>query len=132
MGDLLGYLLLNRDFHISEDTPDGEKVCRSLLAYYNTGEGAEEIQNLLSEYRKVIYENEMDFRIPLGNDYEKGVATSIRRRQLYELKDMTLTSTTEYVIGGMKYKVNSIFDIDTKDSDEALKRLMEKEIDKVS
>lgn len=56
MGDLLGYLLLNRDFHISEDTPDGEKVCRSLLAYYNTGEGAEEIQNLLSEYRKVIYE----------------------------------------------------------------------------
>lgn len=82
--------------------------------------------------RKVIYENEIDFRIPSGNEYEKNVATSIRRRQLYELKDMTLTSTTEYVIGGMKYKVNSIFDIDTKDSDEALKRLMEKEIDKVS
>ena len=82
--------------------------------------------------RKVIYENEIDFRIPSGNDYEKDVATSIRRRQLYELKDMTLTSSTEYVIGGMKYKVNSIFDIDTKDSEEALKRLMEKEIDKVS
>ena len=82
--------------------------------------------------RKVIYENEIDFRIPSGNDYEKDVATSIRRRQLYELKDMTLTSTTEYMIGGMKYKVNSIFDIDTKDSEEALKRLMEKEIDKVS
>ena len=82
--------------------------------------------------RKVIYENEIDFRIPSGNDYEMDVATSIRRRQLYELKDMTLTSTTEYVIGGMKYKVNSIFDIDTKDSDEALKRLMKKEIDKVS
>ena len=82
--------------------------------------------------RKVIYENEIDFRIPSGNEYEKDVATSIRRRQLYELKDMTLTSTTEYVIGGMKYKVNSIFDIDTKDSEEALKRLMEKEIDKVS
>ena len=82
--------------------------------------------------KKVIYENEIYFRIPPGNDYEKDVATSIRRRQLYELKDMTLTSTTEYVISGMKYKVNSIFDIDTKDSDEALKRLMEKEIDKVS
>ena len=52
--------------------------------------------------KKVIYENEIDFRIPSGNDYEKDVATSIRRRQLYELKDMTLTSTTEYVIGGMK------------------------------
>ena len=82
--------------------------------------------------RNVIYENEVDFRIPSGNEYEKDVATSIRRRQRYEQKDMTLTSTTEYVIGGMKYKVNSIFDIDTKDSDEALKRLMEKEIDKVS
>ena len=82
--------------------------------------------------RKVIYENEIDFRIPSGNEYEKDVATSIRRRQLYELKDMTLTSTTEYVIGGMKYKVNSIFDMETKDSDEALKRLMEKEIDNIS
>ena len=82
--------------------------------------------------RKVIYENEIDFRIPSGNEYEKDVATSIRRRQLYELKDMTLTSSTEYVISGMKYKVNSIFDIETKDSEEALKRLMEKEIDKVS
>ena len=82
--------------------------------------------------KKVIYENEIDFRIPSGNDYEKDVATSIRRRQLYELKDMILTSTTEYVIGGMKYKVYSVFDIETKDSEEALKRLMEKEIDKVS
>lgn len=63
MGDLLGYLLLNRDFHISEDTLDGEKVCRSLLAYYNTGEGAEEIQDLLSEYRKVIYENDAPMEI---------------------------------------------------------------------
>ena len=54
--------------------------------------------------RNVIYENEIDFRIPSGNEYEKDVATSIRRRQLYELKDMTLTSTTEYVIGGMKYQ----------------------------
>ena len=82
--------------------------------------------------RKVIYENEIDFRIPSGNDYEKDVATSIRRRQTNHLNEKTLTSTTEYVIGGMRYKVNSIFDIDTKDSDEALKRLMEKEIDKVS
>ena len=75
---------------------------------------------------------DMDFRIPSGNDYEKDVATSIRRRQRCEQKDMTLTSTTEYMIGGMKYKVNSIFDVEMKDSVEALKRLMEKEIDKVS
>ena len=82
--------------------------------------------------RKVIYENEIDFRIPSGNEYEKDVATSIRRRQTNHLNEKTLTSTTEYVIGGMKYKVNSIFDIETKDIEEALKRLMEKEIDKVS
>lgn len=63
MRDLLGYLLLNRDFQISEDTPDGEKVCRLLLAYYNTGEGAEEIQSLLSEYRKVIYEKDAPMEI---------------------------------------------------------------------
>lgn len=63
MGNFLGYLLLNRDFHISEDTPDGEQVCRSLLAYYNTGEGAEEIQSLLSEYRKAIYENDAPMEI---------------------------------------------------------------------
>lgn len=63
MGNFLGYLLLNRDFHISEETPDGKKVCRSLLAYYNTGEGAEEIQSLLSEYRKVIYENDAPMEI---------------------------------------------------------------------
>lgn len=76
--------------------------------------------------------NETELRIPSGNEFQHGVATGIRRRQRYELKNMTLTSTTEYVIGGMKYKVNSIFDMETKDSDEALKRLMEKEIDKVS
>ena len=82
--------------------------------------------------RKVIYENEIDFRITSGNEYEKDIATSIRRRQTNHLNEKTLTSTTEYVIGGMKYKVNSIFDIETKDIEEALKRLMEKEIDKVS
>ena len=63
MGDLLGYLLLNLDFHINEDTPDGEKVCRSLLTYYNTGRGAKEIQSLLLEYRKVIYENDAPMEI---------------------------------------------------------------------
>lgn len=62
-GNLLGYLLLNRDFHISVDTPNGEKVCRSLLAYYNTGEGVEKIRGLLSEYRKAVYENDAPMEI---------------------------------------------------------------------
>lgn len=63
MGDLLGYLLLNRDFHISENTPAGKRVCRSLLAYYTTGEGSEEMQSLLSDYRKDIYENDAPMEI---------------------------------------------------------------------
>lgn len=63
MGNFLGYLLLNRDFHISEGTLTGEKVCRSLLDYYTTGEGIEEIQGRLSEYRKEIYENDSPMEI---------------------------------------------------------------------
>lgn len=62
-GNLLGYLLLNRDFHISVDTPNGEKVCHLLLVYFNTGEGVEEIRSLLSEYRKAIYENDAPMEI---------------------------------------------------------------------
>lgn len=62
-GNLLGYLLLNQDFHISVDTPNGEKVCHSLLAYYNTGEGVEKIRGLLSEYRKAVYENDAPMEI---------------------------------------------------------------------
>ena len=65
-GNLLGYLLLNRDFHISVDTPNGEKVCHSLLAYYNTGEGVEKIRGLLSEYRKAVYENDAPMEIYLS------------------------------------------------------------------
>ncbi|WP_294855274.1 DEAD/DEAH box helicase [uncultured Oscillibacter sp.] len=63
MGNFLGYLLLNRELHISDDTPTGEKVRRSLLTYYTTGEGLEEIQSLLSEYRKEIYENDAPMEI---------------------------------------------------------------------
>ena len=55
MGNFLGYLLLNRELHINNDTPTGEKLCRSLLAYYTSGKKPEEIQNILLEYRKEIY-----------------------------------------------------------------------------
>lgn len=63
MANLLGYLLLNQEFHISDDTPIGEKVCLSLLAYYFTGERMEEMQSLLSEYRKEIYGNDNPMEI---------------------------------------------------------------------
>lgn len=63
LGSLLGNLLLNREFQISNDTHAGKKVCRSLLNYYTTGEGLEEIQQLLPEYRKEIYKNDNPMEI---------------------------------------------------------------------
>lgn len=58
LANLLGYLLLNRKFQISNDILAEERVCHSLLCYYKTGEGMEEIQQLLPEYRKEIYKND--------------------------------------------------------------------------
>lgn len=55
MGNFLGYLLLNRELHINNETPTGEKLCCSLLAYYTSGKKPEEIQNILLEYRKEVY-----------------------------------------------------------------------------
>lgn len=57
MSNFLGYLLLNREFHIIDETSVCEKICNSLLDYYTTGVGIEEIQILLSAYRKAVYEN---------------------------------------------------------------------------
>ena len=63
MGNFLGYLLLNRKLHINNDTPTGEKLCRSLLAYYTSGKKPEEIQNILLEYRKEIYAHDTPMEI---------------------------------------------------------------------
>ena len=63
MGNFLGYLLLNRELHINNDTPTGEKLCRSLLAYYTNGKKPEEIQNILLEYRKEIYAHDTPMEI---------------------------------------------------------------------
>ena len=61
------------------------------------------------------------------------MAKSINRRYVFSIKDKQLTASTEYMIDGRRYKVNSIFDIcNSPESDEALKRLMVQEIDKVS
>ena len=63
MGNLLGYLLLNRKLHINNDTPTGEKLCCSLLAYYTSGKKPEEIQNILLEYRKEVYAHDNPMEI---------------------------------------------------------------------
>ena len=63
MGNFLGYLLLNRKLHINNDTPTGEKLCCSLLAYYTSGKKPEEIQNILLEYRKEVYAHDNPMEI---------------------------------------------------------------------
>lgn len=63
MGNFLGYLLLNRKLHINNNTPTGEKLCCSLLAYYSSGKKPEEIQNILLEYRKEVYAHDNPMEI---------------------------------------------------------------------
>lgn len=63
LSSLFGYLLLGKKFHIINDMPTGERVCYLLLSYYTTGEGLDEIQNFLLDFRKEIYENDNPMEI---------------------------------------------------------------------
>ncbi|MEY8312916.1 DEAD/DEAH box helicase [Oscillospiraceae bacterium 42-9] len=63
LASLLGYLLVSQKFQIGDDALVGKRVCHSLLSYYTTGEGLEEIQRLLPDYRKEIYENDNPMEI---------------------------------------------------------------------
>lgn len=58
LNNLFGYLLLNQKFYIINETSAEEEICKSLWHYYATGKGIEIIQNILSKYRKAIYEND--------------------------------------------------------------------------
>ena len=50
-----------------------------------------------------------------------------------EIKDKKLVTTSRYEIKGMRYKVNSIFDLENvRDSEEGLKRLMVSDANKAS
>ncbi len=64
-------------------------------------------------------------RIPSGKEYDAKTALNIRRRQEIKFKDKKLVTISRYEIRGMRYKVNSIFDLENlRDSEEGLKRLM--------
>lgn len=76
---------------------------------------------------------DQEFRTPSGNEYDPAVERSIRRRQHHEYDNGMLIAGSQYTIGGMRYKVRSIFNTEnSKSSEEGLKRLMAQEIDKVS
>lgn len=60
---LLGYLLLSRGFQIIDSSPFAKEVCYSLMHYYTTGEGAREIQRVLSAYRYEVYKCDIPLEI---------------------------------------------------------------------
>ena len=80
-----------------------------------------------------LYDIHNEIRTPSGTEYDPAIASSIRRRYGFTIQGNQLTAETQYTIGGMRYKVNSIFDLlNTPSSDEGLKRLMVDEANKAS
>lgn len=74
-----------------------------------------------------------EIRIPTRKEYDVKVAKAINRRQRIKIDNGKLIAESGYIVGGMRYKVNSIFDIENSPkSDEALKNLMAKEINNAS
>ncbi len=74
-----------------------------------------------------------EIRIPVKKEYDFKVAKAIRRRQRIKIDNGKLITETGYTVGGLRYKVNSIFDIESSPkSEEALKNLMAKEINNAS
>ena len=74
-----------------------------------------------------------EIRIPTRKEYDFKVARAICRRQRIKVDNGKLISETGYTVGGMRYKVNSIFDIENSPkSEEALKSLMTKELNNAS
>ena len=79
------------------------------------------------------YDYNNEIRTPSGEEYDPDTAIGIRRRYGVTIQNDQLTAATRYTIGGMNYKVNSIFDLsDTPNCEEGLKRLMVNEANKAS
>ena len=80
-----------------------------------------------------LYDIHNEIRTPSGTEYDPAIASSIRRRYGFTIQGNQLTVTAQYTVDGMRYKVNSIFDLlNTPSSDEGLKRLMVDEANKSS
>ena len=80
-----------------------------------------------------LYDIHNEIRTPSRTEYDPAIASTIRRRYGFTIQGNQLTVTTQYTVDGMRYKVNSIFDLlNTPSSDEGLKRLMLDEANKAS
>ena len=74
-----------------------------------------------------------EIRISNEKDYQPSVAVAINRRTMFRINDRKLTSQHQYSIDRKSYIVNSIFDMDNKQSiTEGVKHLIGTEIEKAS
>ena len=79
------------------------------------------------------YDYSNEIRTPSGKEFDPAMAKSIHRRYVFSIKDKQLTASTQYVIDGKRFKVNSVFDlVNTSNCEEGLKRLMINEANKAS
>lgn len=74
-----------------------------------------------------------EIRISNGKDYQPSVAVAINRRTMFRINDGKLTSQRQYTIDRKNYIVNSIFDMDNKQSiTDGVKHLIDTELEKAS
>ena len=74
-----------------------------------------------------------EIRISNEKDYQPSVAAAITRRTLFNIKDGKLITQHQYSIDRKNYIVNSIFDMDNKQSiTDGVKHLIDTEFGKAS
>ena len=74
-----------------------------------------------------------EIRISKEKDYQPSVAAAITRRTLFSIKDRKLVAQHQYSIDRKNYIVNSIFDMDGRQSiTDGVKHLIDTELEKAS
>ena len=88
--------------------------------------------NIISDIRgEVRSPKDYGFRTPKDSEYDSRIALHIRRNTVHTMTEKQLTKSWIYEIGGMKYRINSIFMTDAKRTiDDNIRHLLADELDK--
>ena len=74
-----------------------------------------------------------EIRIITQPDYQPSVAVAINRRTKFKIENGQLITQHQYTIGKKDYVVNSVFDLDSKQSiTDGVKHLIDTELEKAS